>query len=177
MLTSGVLQQLPRLRKYAFEHFSREAPGVRVVATAMVGIEQAERLEFVYGRVSELVVRLSAPDRLDDCAMRDTAKGQNHRPGWHGVELPCQVRVAGIDLGTDGLVPGRQAFHGIRDPAILELERIVRRRRFRVSRESKLVKRLVQQNAGMVAREGSACAIGAVRGWRPCLHLCRRRRC
>src|SRR5210317_1526730 len=111
--TGLFIQQLPGLRKYRVEHGLCQATRIRVVAAAMIGIEHLEIAELMQRRMTELVVRLTQPHRLDDSAVRDSTQGHDNSVLGQQPQLVRQELVAGIYLGTDRLVVRRQAFDGI----------------------------------------------------------------
>ena len=76
-----------------------------------------------------------------------------------------QVRAAAVDLGADRLVLRRQAFDGVGNAAVKQLETVVRRFRAVASSEPVLVQHPVQQDACMIARERPAGAVRSVHSW------------
>ncbi len=74
--------------------------------------------------------------------------------------------IALADFARLGLVGGRQAFHRVGDAAIDELQTVVDRHRFRCAGVAELMQGLIQQDAGGVAGEGAAAAVGAVHAGR-----------
>jgi len=123
--TALFIQQLPGLRKYAFEHLARQPAGVRVVAAAMIRIEQEKFTEIVQRGVRELEFRLAAPDRFDYRAMSNTAECKHNGIVGKLLQLGGQECIAVVDLGTDRLIVGRQTLDGIRNSALRQFQVVV----------------------------------------------------
>ncbi len=78
-------------------------------------------------------------------------------------EFCPQILVACLDLHRQGLIGGRNAFHRVGDPRIVQQSSpSVAAIGYRAGSQSEPVQGRVQQNAGMIAREGPPGAIGAV---------------
>ena len=91
----------------------------------MVGIEHPQPIEIVHGPVREFVVGLAQPARLDNRTMSDAAQREDYRILSQHCQLVGKVEVARIDLRTDGLVVGRQAFHRIGYTAVDQLQAVI----------------------------------------------------
>ena len=59
-----MFQQPPRLRKYGIEHIVSQPPGVGVVSTAVIRIEQSKATEVMQYSMAEFVIRLPQRERL-----------------------------------------------------------------------------------------------------------------
>src|SRR5882672_11352378 len=80
----------------------------------------------------------------------------------HRDDFPRKKAIAAPDLVRLGLVLGREAFHGVGHAAADELQAVIRIGRSFVTRKSLAVEGLVQENAGVIARERAAGAVRAV---------------
>ncbi|HTL49936.1 MAG TPA: hypothetical protein VL219_04680 [Steroidobacteraceae bacterium] len=149
--------------KDAREHRGRQAPGIRVEAAAVIGIEETSPpWQLVLGAMGEVVGRRPLAQCPEDRAVRDGSERHDHAADRQSRELPDQVAIAAPDFIGARLVAGRQALHGVADAAIEQAKPVVGRDRLGARRESCRVQGAVQEDARMVAREGSAAAIGAM---------------
>ena len=90
-----------RACEYRVEHGRRQAAGIRVVATAMIGVEQQETTRHaMFGGMAELEIRLPQSQRLDYGAVCNTAEGEHHGIRMNTVDFVFQELVAGADLGA-----------------------------------------------------------------------------
>ena len=113
-------------RKDLFEHSRRKAPGISVVATAVIRVQHCEpAIDIMLGEMPKLVIYLATTDSLDDGTMCDSAERDHDCTGGQGLQLGREKGIAGINLYTDGLVVGRQALDGVTDSTVLQLERVV----------------------------------------------------
>src|SRR5688572_24883331 len=77
-------------------------------------------------------------------------------------ELDSQVRIAVADLLGPRLVAGRHTLHRVGDPTVAKHEAVIRSARLGTARKSELVQRAVEQDSGVIAREGTAGGVRAV---------------
>ena len=128
----------------------------------MIRVEQAKLPEVVQRRVREFIVYLPSTQCLDHGTVRNAAEGQDDRRRGQQRQFFGKKAIAGIDLGADRFVIGRQAFHRVRNAAIDQRQRIIGGFRMIVRTEPVFVQHLVQENARMIAGEWTPGAVGTV---------------
>lgn len=107
-------------------------------------------------------------ERHQGGAMRDCAQCQAGLAASRDefFQLHLEISVATFDFPGLGFVRRGQALDGVGDPAMGERQPVIHRNRFAVAGQAKFVQGLVQQNAGVIAREWPAGAVGAVQSRR-----------
>ncbi len=120
----------------------------------------------VFGPVSKGMGPQGEAEGTKHRFMGDPAEGQQGRPGWQFRKLANEVSVAGTDLRPRRLVGRWQTLDGVCDPAVDEFEAIVGGTRFGAARETEAMHGLVEDDAGMVPREGPPRRIGAMQARR-----------
>src|SRR3990170_8952241 len=159
---SGI-DQGARPLEYGTEHGRRESPGLGVVAAAVIRIEQVSILrQAVVRAVPEPVRQNLEAERLQDGGVRDDPERQHYRPARERLELALEINVARCNLGGQRLVVRRQTLDRVRDAAALESQPVVGGDGFGALGKAEAVKRLIQQNAGVVSGERPPGAVGAV---------------
>lgn len=156
------IQQLPRFRKYSVEHFLGQPARVRVVATAMIRVEQLKEFEIMQCRMTKFELRLAHAHCLYNRPMSNSA--ERHYDGVFGQssQFIREIIIAGVYFRTDRLVVRGQAFDRICDSAIDQLQSIVHRIRMVATRETVFVEHLIQQNTCMVAGERATAPVRPV---------------
>ncbi len=86
--------------------------------------------------------------------------------GGHCRQFLPQIGITTIDLGSERLVLRGQTLHRIGDPAIPQAQSIVQRQRLWPIAETETIEGFVQEDARMVAREGTPGGIGPMHPWR-----------
>ncbi len=90
------------------------------------------------------------------------AQGDENAHLGGGSQFFGQKMVAGADFLWQRFVLRRQAFHGIGDATVQEPQRIILRDGGGLAGKSVTVQGVVEQDAGVVAREGAARPVCAV---------------
>jgi hypothetical protein len=163
----SAIEQVARPGKYFVEHGGCEPTGLRVVAAAVVRIEQnARSREGMAGAVGKSRQRRLHAGGLQHRRMGDSAERDDDGRCRQRSEFPDQVGVALPHFGRQWLVRGRQAFDRVRDAAVEELQSVAGRDGFRAARESMRVQRAVQQDARVIPGEWTPRAVGAMQAGR-----------
>src|SRR5262245_37959815 len=145
------------------EHRRGEPPSLRIIAAAVIAIEQHDlALERVPGAMPERVQRVSRARRSHHCAMCDDAQRQYRRAIRQHAHLPAQIAIAAPHFVRPRTIRGREALDRIGDAAMVEAQAVARMLRCRAAGESKAMQRFVEQDAGMVPGKGPAGAVRAV---------------
>ena len=105
-------------------------------------------------------------ERAHSALMRDTAERNDGAQFFHLGDRRRQKIAAGSYFFRSRLVFGRHAAHRIGDPAVDQFKSIVGTCAVFTARKAELVKRLVKQDAGIVAGERTAGPIGALQAGR-----------
>src|SRR5207237_9492101 len=102
--------EMPRDRnRHLLEHRRRQAPGIGVVAAAVIAVEQPRAaLDGVLGAVAERVSARAEPERAQGGVMRDAAEREDGRARGKRGQLGRQIRVALPNLRRLRLVSGWQ---------------------------------------------------------------------
>ncbi len=122
-------QHAPR----CLEHRVGEAPRLRVVAAAVIRIDQRQPLpERIFGAVGEL--HRGAPQRhcIQHGIVGEPAERHDHAQRAERGDFALQVGIAGARLGRGRLVGGRQALHGVRDAHAVQSQWVIGRDRVRL---------------------------------------------
>ena len=133
----------------------------------MVRAQQSQAVwQFVATAVAERVRRQLEGKCPQHRLMRDRAQCQHHAPLLQGCQFTLQVAAAGFGFRRRRFVFRRQTLHRIGDATVFQLQSVAARRRHRFRGETEFVQRSIQQNAGGVAGERPAGAVGAVHAGR-----------
>lgn len=151
------------VRENSSEHFGCENARVRVVARAMVTIEQAYRSRVMLGTVTERGLSRLEAKCFDGGVMRHAAEHDDRAQISHFVDSDVQKRAAGVDLGRQGLVLRRNAAHAVADAAVNEGQSIVGPRFIRSSRKAEFDECAVKKIAGEIARKMPPRAVGTLK--------------
>jgi hypothetical protein len=116
----------------------------------VIRIDQAKKFDVVYGRVSKLEFHLTHPERLDNCSMRDATQCHHNRIVGQCLQLVRKIRVAGVDLGADGLVFRWLALRRVRGAAIDEFQTIICGFGMIATGESVFMHFLIEQNPRVI---------------------------
>src|SRR5262245_9663434 len=147
----------------AVEHHRGKPPRLRIVAAAVIAIEQHDAtLELVPGAMPERMRRLSRARRGQHGAVRDDAQREYRCTVRKRADFRSQITVAAPHLVRPRMVRGRQALHRIGDTAVTEPPAVPGVLRDRAAGEPMTMQRFVEQDAGMVPGKGAAGAVRAV---------------
>ena len=134
------------------KHRRRQAPGVRIVARAVVAIDEIPSIGQRMDRtMRERVSRQPRTGSTKRRVMRNSAERDDDPQIWQSGELPFEEGAAVRDFGGRRLVLGRQAFDAVDDNRPLKAQPIVDARVVNALTQSELGKRREQQVASIVA--------------------------
>jgi hypothetical protein len=129
----------------------------------VIGVEETSPArQLVLGAMGKAMRRRPLAECPQGRTVRDGTERHDHAAGGQARKLPDQVAIAAPDFIRARPVAGRQALHGVADAAIEQPKPVIGRNRLGARREASRMQRAVQENARMVAREGSAGAISAM---------------
>lgn len=108
------------------EHRFCKTAGLSVIAAAMIGIHQPSVRQYrVYGPMSKGEILSFTIQRRQDCLVGNPAKRKNGLAGNVFREFRREKRITHPYLIRGGFIVRRQAFDGIRDPAVDQHQAIV----------------------------------------------------
>ena len=131
------------------ESRSRSGPGSRVLRT-----------------VGKAPCRRPQSAGAQDRAVRDRSQRDHDAAGPQCGQFALEIAVALPHFGRQRLVAGRQAFHGVRDAAVDELEPVIGADRLGARGKSVRMQRAIQEDARMVAGERPTRAVRTVQAGR-----------
>ena len=161
------LRQISRSFDDSFEHGSSESSCLRVVAAAMIGVDQHPIVsQSVFRRVRKSILPGRQIASAQHRRMRNCPQSQNNAHARACGQFCPQILVACLDLHRQGFIGGRHAFHGVGNPRVDERKSVGCGIGYRAGSQSEPVQGPVQQYSGMISREGPPGSIGAVQARR-----------
>lgn len=163
-LCTALVQLFSNFGKHGAEHLLRQPACIGVVAGTVIAVVETESL----GQrvLCAMGKRVGGPSEAScrNCAfMGDAPESDNNFEARQGFEARFQECAAGFYFIAYGFVLWRHATHGIGDHAIDQLKAIVRPCLVNATRESEIEKRLVEKITGIITRERTARAVGALK--------------
>ncbi len=145
------------------EHRCGEPPGIGVVTAAVIAVEERRPVwQCVPCAMGKRQRRTLQAQRLQRRVVRDAAQCKDGTARGQRGKIRRKVAVARANLRRRGLVVRRQAFDGIRDPAIDEFEPVIAVGPDRPRGEAVPMQCRVKENPGVVSRERPSAGIGAM---------------
>lgn len=163
MTLLSVSESSDDLLEYLLEHRFGQAPGLRVVAAAMVAIdEDAAIVQHMLSSMRKPMACGPLPEGTQRCIMRDFAQREHDFNLRRTVKFILQVFVATLYFIWNGLIFRRQTLHRISNAAAGETQTIARVFRAWLATKTEAVQCSIKQQTGVIAGErtpGSICAM------------------
>lgn len=156
----------PHFLENRLKHDRRQHARVRVVARAMVAVEESDRRAIgtgnpVFCAVTERRAGKFFHASAQHAVMGDLAERDDRSEVDHLAHRRHEKRTACRDFSRQGLVLRRYATHGVADLAAGQGQVVVHSRFVGAARESISEQRGIEQIAGEIAGERTSGAIGA----------------
>jgi hypothetical protein len=155
------IEMRAHLGEHVAEHLRREHAGVRIVARAMIAIEQHDLAHRPHAAMAEWMIGAPRRARPHHCLVRDPAERDDRAKLRHFRDGFAEEITAGGDFFRCWLVLGRHAANGVGDAAIDQGKAVIGPRLIGALCKTKVRQRLVEKIAGIISRKGPPGAIGA----------------
>ena len=147
--------------KNLFKHRIRQNAGVRIIAGAMIAIEEGRTVEVMDSAMRERVGRERVPEAFDHRIMGNTTERDNRLEPLRAIDGFFKIWAAGFDFSRGRFVLWWHTAHRVRDPRRDQRQTIIGPRFINAFGKSKFDQSAIEKIARIIAGEGSTGAVGA----------------